>query len=105
LAASGGRQIDGAGRASSQAIVPAPDAASLRELRGEIRARIVSEHRMDAYRKVSGMIFAIVAIAHGVRAIAGWSAVVDGTSIPIWVSWGVVAGAGLLSLWALGGRK
>jgi hypothetical protein len=57
------------------------------------------------YRKLSGLVFALVALGHGVRAIAGWRILVNDTQVPIWVSWAFVAGAGLLSVWGLGGRK
>ena len=60
---------------------------------------------MDSYRKISGAVFAIVALGHGARAVAGIPITIGTTDVPIWVSWVFFAGAGLLSLWALRGRK
>lgn len=60
---------------------------------------------MDGYRKVSGLVFALVAVGHGIRAVCGWPLIIGGTDVPIWVSWTFVAGAGLLSVWAFVSRK
>ncbi len=60
---------------------------------------------METYRRVSGAVFAIVAIGHAARAAAGLPLVVGSQSIPVWVSWVFAVGAALLALWAFGGRK
>lgn len=50
----------------------------------------------EYYRFVS-LIFFVIAIAHAVRAIYGWDAVIGGVEIPIWCSWVAVALAGYLA--------
>jgi hypothetical protein len=57
------------------------------------------------YRKLSGAVFAIVAIGHAARAAAGLPLVVGTESVPIWVSWVFAGSAAVLALWAFGGRK
>ena len=48
-----------------------------------------------AYNTVSAVIFLIVALAHLLRAVAGWAVQIGAFDIPIWISWlgFVVAGA------------
>lgn len=58
-----------------------------------------------SYRKISGLVFAIVAIGHAARAAAALPLDIGSHSIPVWVSWVVAGGAGVLALWAFGGRK
>lgn len=36
---------------------------------------------------LASAIFALVAVAHLLRAVAGWPVVIDTTSVPLWVSW------------------
>ena len=60
---------------------------------------------MDTYRKTSAAVFALVAIGHGGRAAAGIPITIGTTDVPIWISWVFFIAAGLLSLWALRGRK
>ena len=40
----------------------------------------------------------IVAIAHAVRAIAGWELIIEGTTIPLWMSWVAVVLTGYLAI-------
>lgn len=59
---------------------------------------------MDAprtYPFVTATLLAIVAIAHLVRAIAGWSVVIDGFAVPVAVSWVGALGAAALSAWGV----
>ena len=60
---------------------------------------------MDSYRKISGVVFAIVAIGHGARAAMGVPITMGATSVPIWISWAAFVFAGALSVWALRGQK
>lgn len=57
-----------------------------------------------SYRNVSGLVFALVAIVHAVRAVRALPVVVGAGSVPIWFSWVVVVGAGALAVWAFRGR-
>ena len=60
---------------------------------------------MESYRKISGIVFAFVAIGHGARAAMGVPITIGTSSVPIWMSWAAFVVAGSLSLWALRGRK
>ena len=60
---------------------------------------------MDGYRRISGAVFALVAIGHGGRAAAGIPITIGTTSVPIWISWVFCVASAALSLWALRGRK
>lgn len=53
------------------------------------------------YCLLSGVVFLIVALAHGWRAATGTALVLGAWSLPIWVSWAIAAGAALLALWGL----
>lgn len=54
--------------------------------------------KKKTYYATAATIFAIVALAHLVRALKGWEAVVAGASIPVWFSWVAVVLAGYLSV-------
>ena len=58
----------------------------------------------SAYQKVSGIVFALVAIAHLARAVQQLPVTIGTTVLPVWLSWVAVAVAGSLSVWALRGR-
>jgi len=58
-----------------------------------------------SYRKVSGIVFGVVAIAHGLRAALGGALIVGGFSVPVWMSGVAALGAGVLCLWAFIGHK
>ncbi len=60
---------------------------------------------MDQYRKISGVVFALVAIGHGARAAAGLPVTVGATAVPIWISWVFCLASAALSIWALRGRQ
>src|SRR5262249_38031966 len=46
---------------------------------------------------ISGIIFVVIAIVHLLRAILGWSATIDGTEFPLWLSWLIVVIAAILA--------
>ncbi len=57
--------------------------------------------RSKSYNLASGLVFAGVAIAHGVRALRGLPLVIGNWSAPVGVSWLAFGVAGLLALWGL----
>lgn len=60
---------------------------------------------MRAYSLVSGVVFAIVALVHLIRALAQWPAQVGTWTMPLWVSWVAFVVAGMLAAWAFTLRK
>lgn len=46
---------------------------------------------------IAGVIFALVAILHGLRAIFSWEAIVGGLVVPIWISYFGFVIAGFLA--------
>ncbi len=50
---------------------------------------------------ISSGIFSIITVLHLTRIIYGWSAVVGGWQVPLWVSWIAVLVAGYLAYTAL----
>ena len=53
------------------------------------------------YLLISAAVFAVVAIAHLTRAIAGWPITIGTWSVPLDVSWLGAIATGALSLWAM----
>jgi hypothetical protein len=53
-----------------------------------------------AYEIVSGIVFALVAVAHALRAAQAWAMQVDGWSVPVGMSWVAALVAAGLSVWA-----
>ena len=49
-----------------------------------------------AYFAVTGIIFLAIAILHLLRIIFGWSPVVEGWAVPVWLSWVALVVAGWL---------
>ena len=41
---------------------------------------------MKLFTMISAVIFAVMAVAHVLRLIFGWAVMVDGITVPIWVS-------------------
>ena len=39
------------------------------------------------YNTVTAVLFAIVALAHLLRIVFGWTAQIGGQSVPLWLSW------------------
>ena len=60
--------------------------------------------RSATYSRVSGCIFAAIAILQAVRAIRAVPVQIGGTAVPIWPSWIAVAVAGTMSVWAFRSR-
>ena len=46
--------------------------------------------KQNTYVKVSGLVFALVAIAHAVRAYNSWELHINNMVLPVWISWVVV---------------
>ncbi|HXH71205.1 MAG TPA: hypothetical protein VNI58_00100 [Mariprofundaceae bacterium] len=55
---------------------------------------------MRAYLQISGAIFAVVALAHVVRLVMGWTVQVAGLAIPMWLSGVAIVATVTLSVWA-----
>ena len=53
------------------------------------------------YLQLAGVIFAIVALAHLVRALLHWPIGIDGWIVPVWLSWVAFVVAGGLSYFGL----
>jgi membrane protein implicated in regulation of membrane protease activity len=60
---------------------------------------------LDSYRKISGAVFALVAIGHGARAAAGLPVTIGTTSVPVWISWVFCLASAVLSVWAMRARR
>ena len=58
------------------------------------------------YLTLAGAIFALVSLAHLVRAAMGWPVIIAGWSVPLWLSWVAFVIAGGLSYfgWSLAKR-
>ena len=54
-----------------------------------------------SYCLVSGLVFAVVAVAHLLRAIAGWPIQLGSWEAPLAASWAATLGAGALAVWGL----
>jgi len=49
-----------------------------------------------AFSTIAAAIFGVVAVLHLVRILMGWSIVIDGLAVPMWVSWvGLIIAGGL----------
>lgn len=53
--------------------------------------------RAKRFLRMTGTIFALFALAHLVRLVMGWSVLVGGRAIPMWVSIVALIGASILS--------
>ena len=49
------------------------------------------------FSTVVGVIFAVIAVMHLLRAVLGWNAVVGSFTVPMWLSWVAMVGAGFLA--------
>ena len=56
---------------------------------------------MKPFSALGSFVFGIVALAHLLRAISGWTVVIQESVLPMWPSWAAFALAGLLcvGLW------
>ena len=52
------------------------------------------------YLRVSAVLFALIAIAHCVRAIEAWPIAIGEWSVPIALSWSAAVVAAMLGCWA-----
>ena len=55
---------------------------------------------MNAYVRVSGIVFALVALGHLLRVVAHWPLVIGGRPLPAGASLIALLGAGAMSAWA-----
>lgn len=46
---------------------------------------------------VAGVVFLLVALVHALRLIYGWTAIINGWTVPQWVSWAAVVVGSLLA--------
>lgn len=58
-----------------------------------------------AFSRVAGLVFLLVAIAHLLRAVLGWSVFVDGWAFPMWLSVLAIIAAGFLAFEGLRRRS
>jgi len=56
---------------------------------------------MKPFSTLAGLILLIVAAAHAYRLYAGFDVNVDGTALPLWVSWAGLAVAGIVGIMTL----
>jgi hypothetical protein len=56
------------------------------------------------FSRIAGTVFVLVALAHLYRAIAGAPIQLGSLALPLWVSWGVVLGAGCLGVLGIRAR-
>lgn len=49
------------------------------------------------FSTVAGVIFAVVAVLHLLRAVLGWQVVIGGFTVPMWFSWAAIVGAAFLA--------
>lgn len=55
----------------------------------------------QAFARAAGIIFLVIGLLHLTRAVYGWEAVINGWSVPIWLSFVIVLVAGYLALQGL----
>jgi lipopolysaccharide export LptBFGC system permease protein LptF len=55
--------------------------------------------KRDTSVTVAAVLFAIIALLHLLRGIAGWPAVINNVTIPVPVSWIAVIVAGGMAVW------
>lgn len=54
----------------------------------------------NSYRTVSGSVFGLIALFHGIRAVMQVPVQIGSTTIPVWDSWVGAVVAGALCVWA-----
>lgn len=57
------------------------------------------------YAVVSGVLFGVIAVGQGMRALNQWPVNVGGFDVPIWISWVATLVAGSMSVWAFRSRR
>lgn len=62
--------------------------------------------KVRTYARVTAIIFALIAVVHLVRIVLGWTATIGAWSVPMWVSWGALVIAAIVSYFgfSLGAR-
>ena len=58
-----------------------------------------------SYCRVSAIIFAVVALLHLARLFYGWTVIIDGATLPMFVSWVGLIVTGGLAYWGLQGAR
>ncbi|MEP6994931.1 MAG: hypothetical protein ABI968_10455 [Acidobacteriota bacterium] len=56
--------------------------------------------RTSGYRAISGIVFGLIAVGHGIRAAMQMPAQLGATAIPVWISWVGAVVAGAFCVWA-----
>ena len=56
--------------------------------------------RRSGYQTMSGVVFGLITLGQGIRAVRQLPVLVGTTSIPVWASWMAVLVAGGLCVWA-----
>jgi hypothetical protein len=51
-----------------------------------------------SYARLAAVIFAIIAVLQFVRALSGWEITINGTAVPVSLSW-VACGVGVVLAW------
>jgi hypothetical protein len=59
-----------------------------------------SRMERSSYRTISGVVFGLIALGHGIRAALQVPVQLGSTSIPVWASWVAVVIAGAFCVWA-----
>ena len=55
---------------------------------------------MQAYLRISGALFGLIALLHIPRLLLHWPAQIGDWTVPIWISWIATLAAAALSIWA-----
>lgn len=58
-----------------------------------------------SFLNLTGAIFSVISILHGLRALFSWKAVIGSWTVPVWLSWAAFALAGYLSFTAFQLKK
>lgn len=53
---------------------------------------------MKPFTAIAAVLFAVIALLHLVRLFQGWVVVVNGLTMPLWISWAALAVSGLLAV-------
>ena len=53
---------------------------------------------MKPFTKISSILFALIAVAHLARVVFGWTATVNGSAVPMWVSIVAAVISGVMSV-------
>jgi len=56
---------------------------------------------VKSFLRVAGAIFALVSLAHLLRALMGWPVIIAGWAVPLWLSWLAFVIAGALGYFGL----